>query len=96
MRVEQWSVDGNPRKLLATAFTFWPQPTVLTMSADETVFDAEARMEKALQVFKQNLAGIGRDAPTRDWSIRCGSKSTARPHRSSSWPRSDRPSQPRS
>ena len=28
------------------------------MSADEVVFDAEARMEKAVQVFKQNLSGI--------------------------------------
>ena len=28
------------------------------MSADEVVFDAEARMEKAVQVLKQSLAGI--------------------------------------
>ncbi len=36
----------------------FPQLWVDTMSAEEIVFDTEARMEKAVQVLKQSLAGI--------------------------------------
>ena len=47
---------------LHDAWSFWDstllQFWVDAMSADEIVFDAEARMEKAVQVLKQCLAGI--------------------------------------
>ena len=49
------------------------------MTSEEILFDAEERMEKAAEVFKNDLAGIRTGRANPAWSIRCASKSTARP-----------------
>ena len=62
------------------------------MSVDDILLDTEERMEKALASAQAaTWPAFARAGPTRDWSTRCASKSTARRRRSSNWPRSGAP-----
>ena len=55
------------------------------MSGDEILLDVEERMEKAVGVLAAGWPAFAPAGPTRDWSIRSGSRSTARPRPSSKW-----------
>ena len=52
-----------------------------TMTADEILMDVEERMEKAIDVSSTRWPAFAPAGPTRAWSIRCGSRSTARRRR---------------